>query len=96
MKQNINIFDKKERKKHENAMTRDGQAKYTDTRNMFHYKKAGRRPALQIQGKHPMTRDGQTKYTNTRNMIHYERKLVEGQLPLDQRCPEQHMQTSET
>ena len=40
MKQNINIFDKKERKTHENAMTRDGQAKYTDTRNMFHYKKS--------------------------------------------------------
>ena len=43
-------------------------------------KTAGRRPALQIQGKHPMTRDGRTKYTNTRNMIHYKTKLAEGQL----------------
>ena len=40
MKQNINIFDKATLFiKNKNAMTRDGQAKYTDTRNMFHYKK---------------------------------------------------------
>ena len=75
MKQNINIFIKQHKKKKKTTTTTRMQwqkmaRRSTQTPETCSIiKKAGRRPALQIQGKHPMTRDRRTKYTITRNMI---------------------------
>jgi hypothetical protein len=47
-------------------MTSEPQTEHTDTRPCPFKKKAGRRPALQIQAEHQMTSESQTEYTDTR------------------------------